>query len=102
MNHTFQIPLSETNLDCHKVFPKTATLRVVLICVALTSTSAMSRQGIFPWPKRARLNGIAHILKQIPYKVIDPPKITLPKRSKKHAYDDVAPMAKRTFVRENY
>jgi polyphosphate kinase len=52
--------------------------------------------------KRARLNCIAHFLKQIPYKIIDPPKIKLPKRSKKKAYDDVAPLRKRTFVPEKY
>jgi len=38
--------------------------------------------------KRARLNGIKHILSQIPYKKIKRKKIDLGKRSNKHRYDD--------------
>ena len=52
--------------------------------------------------KRARLNVIAHLLKQIKYKKIDRPKIKLPNRSKKYAYDDEATIAKRNFVPEMY
>jgi polyphosphate kinase 2 len=52
--------------------------------------------------KRARLNAIAHLLKQIPYKKIEKAKIKLPNRSKKHAYDDEATIAKRKFVAEVY
>jgi polyphosphate kinase 2 len=52
--------------------------------------------------KRARLNTIAHLLKQIPYKKIHPSKVRLPNRSKKHAYDDEASIARRRFVRERY
>jgi polyphosphate kinase 2 len=52
--------------------------------------------------KRARLNTIAHLLKVIPYKTIRRPKIKLPKRSKKHAYDDEKSIARRRFVREYY
>jgi polyphosphate kinase 2 len=55
---------------------------------------------IAPWhivrsddKKRARLNTIAHLLKLIPYKKIKHPKVKLPDRSKKHAYDDEAPLA---------
>jgi polyphosphate kinase 2 len=48
--------------------------------------------------KRARLNTIAHLLKLIPYKKIDRPKVKLPSRSKKHAYDDEASLARRKFV----
>src|SRR5436190_9395105 len=40
--------------------------------------------------KRARLNCIAHLLSLIPYKDVPRPKIKLPKRSSKHAYDDQA------------
>jgi polyphosphate kinase 2 len=64
---------------------------------------------IAPWyivrsddKRRARLNCIAHLLKQIPYKKIDRPKVKLPGRSKKHAYDDEATLAKRNFVPEVY
>ena len=52
--------------------------------------------------KRARLNVISHLLKQIPYKKLPAPKITLPKRSKKHAYDDEATMKGRGFIAEKY
>jgi polyphosphate kinase 2 len=52
--------------------------------------------------KRARLNTIAQLLKLIPYKKIDRSKVKLPKRSKKHAYDDEASIARRRFVPERY
>jgi len=52
--------------------------------------------------KRARLNVIAHLLKQIPHKKIDRPKVKLPNRSKKHAYDDEATLARRKFVPSVY
>jgi len=52
--------------------------------------------------KRARLNTISHLLKLIPYKKVHRPKVRLPERSKKHAYDDVASIARRTFVPEIY
>src|SRR5262245_29139065 len=52
--------------------------------------------------KRARLNCINHILEFIPYKQVPREKIKLPKRSNKGAYDDVASIANRKFVREKY
>jgi polyphosphate kinase 2 len=52
--------------------------------------------------KRARLNTIAQLLKLIPSKKVDRPKVKLPKRSKKHAYDDEASIARRRFVPERY
>ena len=52
--------------------------------------------------KRARLNTIAHLLDRIPYKKVDRQKVRLPNRSKKHAYDDEASIAKRRFVPERY
>ena len=52
--------------------------------------------------KRARLNIIAHLLKLIPHKKIDRPKVKLPDRSKKHAYDDEATLARRKFIPEVY
>src|SRR3954466_10282673 len=45
--------------------------------------------------KRARLNLIAHLLKLIPYKKVKHPKVKLPSRSKKHAYDDEATLRNR-------
>jgi polyphosphate kinase 2 (PPK2 family) len=52
--------------------------------------------------KRARLNTIAHLLKLIPHKKLDRPKVKLPGRSKKHSYDDEASIARRRFVPERY
>jgi len=52
--------------------------------------------------RRARLNTIAHILKLIPHKKIKRPKVKLPDRSRKHAYDDEATIAHRRFVPEIY
>ena len=48
--------------------------------------------------KRARLNCIAHLLAQIPYKKLPQKNSKLPKRSKKGAYDDQASIANRRFV----
>ncbi|HEY2152187.1 MAG TPA: polyphosphate kinase 2 [Vicinamibacterales bacterium] len=52
--------------------------------------------------RRARLNVIAHILRSIPHKKLKRPKVKLPDRSRKHAYDDEATLARRRFVRETY
>jgi polyphosphate kinase 2 len=52
--------------------------------------------------KRARLNGIKHILSLIPYKRIKHDKIDLGKRSKKHRYDDKINFHKVKLVREVY
>jgi polyphosphate kinase 2 len=52
--------------------------------------------------KRARLNCIRHLLKQIPYKEVSRPKVKLPKRSKKGAYDDQATLKRRKFIAEKY
>ena len=48
--------------------------------------------------KRARLNAIAHILAQIPYRSVDRAKVKLPRRSEKRAYDDMASIADRRHV----
>jgi polyphosphate kinase 2 len=52
--------------------------------------------------RRARLNVIAHLLETIPHKKIKRPKVKLPDRSRKHAYDDEATLARRRFVRQVY
>ncbi|WP_422014251.1 polyphosphate kinase 2 [Reyranella sp.] len=61
--------------------------------------------GHAPWyivrsddKKRARLNVIAHILAQIPYKKVERAKVKLPRRSEKRAYDDMASIADRRHV----
>jgi len=52
--------------------------------------------------KRARLNVIAHILSQIPYKKVDRAKAKLPSRSHKRAYDDQSSIADRRYVAEKF
>jgi polyphosphate kinase 2 len=52
--------------------------------------------------KRARLNTIAHLLKLIPHKKIKRKTVKLPNRSRKHAYDDEASLARRRFIPETY
>jgi len=52
--------------------------------------------------KRARLNGIKHILSKIPYKKIKREKIHLGKRSDKRHYDDKIDTHKVKLVRELY
>ena len=48
--------------------------------------------------KRARLNCVTHLLKLIPRQKIKRPKVKLPNRSRKHAYNDEATLARRRFV----
>ena len=52
--------------------------------------------------KAARLNLISHFLGLIPYERLPGPKIKLPDRSMRHAYDDQKAIAKRRFVPETY
>lgn len=52
--------------------------------------------------KRARLNGIAHILSLIPYDRIKHKKAKLPKRSNRGKYDDDSSLNGRNFVLERY
>jgi polyphosphate kinase 2 len=52
--------------------------------------------------KRARLNGIEHILSRIPYERIKREEPKLPKRSMKHSYDDQSPLRGRNFVEQHY
>jgi polyphosphate kinase 2 len=64
---------------------------------------------ISPWhilrsddKKRARLNGISHILSQIPYERTRHEKAKLPKRSQAGKYDDQKSLAGRRFVEERF
>ena len=52
--------------------------------------------------RRARLNCIAALLELIPHKRLRQPRVKIPNRSRKHAYDDEAAIARRRFVRERY
>jgi polyphosphate kinase len=64
---------------------------------------------IAPWyivpsddKRRARLNCISHLLSLIPYKDVPRPKVKLPMRSEKGAYDDQATLKGRNFIPERY
>ena len=52
--------------------------------------------------KRARLDCIAHLLDQIPYKDLTEKQVKLGERKTKGKYDDEAPMAGRRFVPSGY
>jgi polyphosphate kinase 2 len=52
--------------------------------------------------KTARLNAIAHILAQIPYKRQQSPKVRLPDRSNKGSYDDQKSLKRFKFVKDRY
>jgi polyphosphate kinase 2 len=52
--------------------------------------------------RKARLNLITHLLELIPYKKVKQPKVHLPDRSKKGAYDDAASLEGRRFVPDRY
>jgi polyphosphate kinase 2 len=68
---------------------------------------AATSHSFAPWhvaisddKKRARLNGIKHILSKIPYKKVKREKVHLGKRSRKHRYDDKLDLHKVKLVRE--
>jgi hypothetical protein len=52
--------------------------------------------------KRARLNLITHLLRQVPYEHLPQKAVKLPKRAMKHAYDDEATMAGRRWIPEAF
>ena len=52
--------------------------------------------------QRARLNTIAQLLDLVPYKKVRRPKIRVPKRSNKDAYDDQKSLAGKRFIKERY
>ena len=52
--------------------------------------------------RRARLNGMKHILSLIPYKRIKRDKIELPKRSDKHRYKDQLDLDRVNLLPEDY
>ena len=52
--------------------------------------------------RRARLNVLAHVLSKLPYKKVKREKIKLPKPGKREAYDDVASLEGRRFVKSVY
>ena len=52
--------------------------------------------------RRARLNIIAHILGQVPYKRVEHTQVNLPERSNKGKYDDHASVKSRHFIIEQF
>ena len=52
--------------------------------------------------KKARLNTLSFILRQIPYREIRREKVKLPKRSDKGKYDDQATLKRRNFIPQKY
>ncbi len=52
--------------------------------------------------RRARLNVISHLLAQFDYHPIKRPKIDLPSREKKRAYDDEETMRTRRWIKQAY
>ena len=85
------------------------TRQVVRVSRARDAMLKATDTRIAPWyivrsddKRRARLNTIAHLLKMIPHKKLDKPKVRLPARSNKYAYNDEASLARRRFVREVY
>jgi polyphosphate kinase 2 len=96
-----QWKLSPTDLESRRLWYDYSHARDLMLAATDTKDA--------PWhivvsddKKRARLNCIAHLLKQIPYKRVARPKIKQVSRSKKRAYDDVTPMKKRRFIPEKY
>ncbi|XXF81196.1 polyphosphate kinase 2 [Myxococcaceae bacterium GXIMD 01537] len=52
--------------------------------------------------KKARLNCIRFLLEKIPHKRVKRPKVKLPRRSRRGAYDDGATLAGKNFIPERY
>ncbi len=96
-----QWKLSPTDLESRRLWYDYSRARDLML--AATDTKAA------PWhivksddKKRARLNCIAHLLAQIPYKRVKREKVKPVGRSHHHAYDDEAPMRKRRWIPEIY
>lgn len=52
--------------------------------------------------RRARLNVISHLLSKMPYEKVGRRKVKLPDRDSKRKYDDIAPLRKRRWIKEEY
>jgi hypothetical protein len=52
--------------------------------------------------KKARLNCLRFLLEEVPHKRIHRPKVKLPRRSRRGAYDDVASLQGKRFIPERY
>jgi polyphosphate kinase 2 len=96
-----QWKLSPTDLESRRRWYEYSRARDLMLAATDTKHA--------PWhivrsddKKRARLNLIAHLLGQIPYKRVKRDKVKPVDRSRKHAYDDEAPMRRRSWIPEVY
>jgi polyphosphate kinase 2 len=96
-----QWKLSPTDMESRRLWYEYSHARDMMLAATDTAHA--------PWhivrsddKRRARLNCIAHLLGQIPYKRVKRTKIETVDRSRKHAYDDEAPMRKRRWIAEAY
>ena len=96
-----QWKLSPTDLESRRLWYDYSLARDQMLDATDTSWA--------PWhivrsdsKKNARLNCIKHLLSQLPYEKVERPKVRLPKRSMKHAYDDVATMKDRRWIPDVY
>jgi polyphosphate kinase 2 len=96
-----QWKLSPTDLEAYRRWYDFSHARDAMLAATDTDDA--------PWTilrsddkKRARLNGIAHILERIPYERIKRPHAELPDRSNKRKYDDVKTLTGRRFVESVY
>jgi len=96
-----QWKLSQMDLDSYSHWYDYSHARDMMLKATDTNES--------PWhllrsddKKRARLNGISHILSLIPYEHVKHHEAKLPKRSNRGKYDDDASIKGRRFVPEHY
>ena len=96
-----QWKLSPMDLESYKLWDEYSKARDMMLKATDTDYA--------PWnivrsddKRRARLNCIAHLLSQIPYKKVAREKVKRPDRAKKRAYDDQATLKGRNFVPEKY
>jgi polyphosphate kinase 2 len=96
-----QWKLSPTDLESRRRWYDYSLARDMML--AATDTK------VAPWhivrsddKKRARLNLIEHFLGQVPYKRVKRVEVEPVSRSRKNAYDDEAPMRKRSWIPEVY
>ena len=96
-----QWKLSPTDLESYRRWYAFSRARDAMLAATDTDEAPWS---ILPSDdkKRARLNGIAHILGRIPYERVKRPESKLPHRSSKHQYDDSQTLAGRRFVEPAY
>jgi polyphosphate kinase 2 len=96
-----QWKLSPTDLESRRLWYDYSRARDQMLDATDTSWA--------PWhivrpdsKKHARLNCIRHPLGLLPYEKIEQPNVKLPKRSMKHAYDDIATTKDRRWIPEIY